>query len=400
MKRSLRRTCSLALTILWVAAWPGYGAAGDFFPPSENEGGWRRLVPLNSTAPTDREKAAVRETAGLDWDALLEAWKYSSSFGTRNSVLIIRHGWIAGEWRNYEQALGIASSTKSITGLVLAGVFDASDRGRIKKKIGIEDYAWNFLPASWGQAEPARKKIQLRHLLTMTSGLSPYDGPYKNIDYEAAIFAQKVEAPPGTEWAYASAPVDLLSYVVEDATGRKLGDFFNAEIGSRIGCAPIVFPEFNDHSGGSGGPGGGARFVARELARVVYLLLHGGAWERAGRREQIVSRARVAEFTSWAPSLQGAKWRQPNFASEPHANEFYGHLFWTNHTQQSLGPVVPRDAFYMSGWGRQACVVIPSLDLVAVRLGPVQKLNAVPDFYPEFFARLMAAIVDAPTAAR
>ena len=382
--------------ILFLAAGAASCGAKEYFPPAEAEGGWRSLVRLNTTTATAAEKAAVREQAGLDWDKLIEAWTFSSSFGTRNSVMIIRRGWVAGEWRNYEQALGIASSTKSLTGLTMAKLFDESDRGRLKKKVGIDDYAWKFLPASWGEAEPARKKIQIRHLLTMTSGLTPYDGPYKDVDYQAAVMAQTVEAPPGTLWAYASAPIDMMSYIVEDTSGRKLGDFFNDEITRPIGGARIVFPEFNGHSGGSGGPGGGAKYVARELARLGYLLLRGGAWERNGRREQIVSRERLAQFTSWAPWLKNATWKQPNFAFEPHANEFYGYTFWTNHTGQSLGAAVPRDAFYMSGWGRQCCVVIPSLDMVIVRLGPDEKLNRQPNFYREFFARVMAAVVDAP----
>ena len=391
--------CAAASLLLFLAA-ARLGAA-EYFPPSEAAGGWRTLAPLNAATLTAQEKAAIRAQAGIDWDKLIAAWNYSSSFGTRNSVIVIRHGWVAGEWRNYEQALGIASCTKSLTSLALAKVFDASDGGRLKKRIALDDEAWRFIPAAWSDADPARKRIQLRHMLTMTSGLTPYDGPYKDIDYAATIFAQKVAAAPGTVWAYASAPVDLLSHVVEDVTGRKLGDFFNEEIGSKIGCARIVFPEFNGHSGGSGGPGGGARFVTRELARVGYLLRHGGAWEREGRREQVISRERVAQFTSWAPwlnELPGEHPRDPKI--EPRPPTIYGYLFWTNRTGQSLGPSVPRDAFYMSGWGKQCCAVIPSLDLVVVRLGADERLNKHPEFFREFFARVIAAVVDAPVAAR
>jgi CubicO group peptidase (beta-lactamase class C family) len=395
-KRRLRLVNGLfGAAVLSVAAQASAG--GPYFPPPESEGGWRSLVKLNSTAPTAQEKAAIRERAGFDWDELIKAWDFSSSFGTRNSVVIIRRGWIAGEWRSYEQALGVASCTKSITALTMARIFDESDRGRLKKKIEINDPAWKFIPIAWSEAEPARKEIQIRHMLTMTSGLTPYDGPYKDIDYAATIFAQKVVAPPGTVWAYASAPVDLLSYVTEDVTGAKLGDYFNDAIGARIGSARIQFPEFNSHSGASGGPGGGARFVARELARLGYLLLRGGAWERDGRSEQVISRARVEQFTSWASwlnPLPGEHPRDPKI--EPRPPAIYGHLFWTNHTGQSLGPAVPRDAFYMSGWGKQCCVVIPSLDLVVVRLGADDRLNQQPEFYREFFARIMKSIVDAP----
>jgi hypothetical protein len=84
----------------------------------------------------------------------------------------------------------------------------------------------------------------------------------------------------------------------------------------------------------------------------------------------------------------------PNFAFEPHANQFYAYLFWMNHAQQSLGKAVPRDTFYLSGWGKQACFVIPSLDMVVVRLGSHAKLNEHPEFYREFLFRLMATVSD------
>jgi hypothetical protein len=57
---------------------------------------------------------------------------------------------------------------------------------------------------------------------------------------------------------------------------------------------------------------------------------------------------------------------------------------------------VPRDAVYMSGWGKQACFVVPSLDLVVVRVGSDRKLNEHPEFYSELWKRLMAAVLDRP----
>lgn len=43
--------------------------------------------------------------------------------------------------------------------------------------------------------------------------------------------------------------IDMLSYIIEDVTGRTLAEFFNQEIGSVIGTSTIVFPPI-------GGPGG------------------------------------------------------------------------------------------------------------------------------------------------
>jgi CubicO group peptidase (beta-lactamase class C family) len=369
-------------------------AVGDvYYPPPESKGGWRALVAANK-APAEEEKKKLRDTAGIDWDKLRQTWKYCEGFGGPNSLLVIRRGWIVGEWHDFTNPRGVASCSKSLTALAMATLFDLSDAGKLPKKVAIDDEAWRFLPAKWAEAEPARKQIRLRHLLTMTSGLTPYDGPYKD-DYEEKIFAQTIEAPPGTVWAYASVPVDLLGLVIENVTGRTQEEFFNEHINAAIGAVPVTWGKYNGHTGSSGGPEGGARFPARELARVGYMVLHEGAWERDGKKEQVISAARVREFTQWAPFLEKTKWRQPNFAREPEANRFYGHLWWTNHTGQALGEAAPRDAVYMSGWGKQACFVVPSLDLVVVRLGPNRKLNEHPEYYRELWKRLRAALTDA-----
>jgi CubicO group peptidase (beta-lactamase class C family) len=363
----------------------------NYFPPPETEGGWRALVRVNET-PTAAQKADIRARAGLDWDRLAEAQRFCAGFGGNQSFLVIRHGWIAAEWNDLAAPRGIASCTKSLTALAMARLFDLSDAGQLPRRIAITDEAWRFLPAAWAEAEPARKRIQLRHLLTMTSGLTPYDGPYRE-QYETLIHAQTVEAPPGTVWAYASVPVDLLSLVIENVTGRTQEEFFHAEIGSRIGGARMQWGRFGDHTGGSGGPQGGARFTARELARVGWLVLHDGVWERDGRREQVISAARLREFTRQADWLLACQWRQPNFAREPHGHQTYSHLWWNNRTGQTLGEAVPRDAIYMSGFGKQICALIPSLDLIVARLGANRALNDRSDYYHELFARIMAAVV-------
>jgi hypothetical protein len=246
-------------------------ATQAYFPPSEAQGGWRSPAPVNEE-PTEEQKASIRATTGLDWDGLHEVWRYCTRFDGEHSVLVIRHGWIAGEWRNYARPeKGICSCSKALTGLAMARLFDMSDAGLLHKRIHIDDEAWRFLPAAWGEAEPARRRITLRHMLTMTSGLTPWDGPGQG-DHMARIFGQTVEAAPGTVWAYSNVPVDCLSLLIEDVTGRTLEQFFNEEIHPAIGAAPSRWNHFEGHSYGSGG----AFYEPRELARVGYLVLHGG----------------------------------------------------------------------------------------------------------------------------
>ena len=152
--------------------------------------------------------------------------------------------------------------------------------------------------------------------------------------------------------------------------------------------------EFGGHTCGSGGVKGGARYLPRDLARLGYLVLRDGVWEAEGRREQVISTARLREFTRHAPWLDRARHREPNFAFEPDAQLNYGYLWWTNHNGENLGPAAPRDIVYMSGWGKQACFVAPELDMVVVRLGPEKMLNEHPEFYKELWTRLMTAVTE------
>jgi CubicO group peptidase (beta-lactamase class C family) len=368
----------------------------DYFPPPETQGGWRSLVAANEN-PSAEQKDRIRQSAGFEWDRLREAWEYSKSFGGPSAVVIVRHGWIAGEWFTDRNKRGIASCTKSLTALAMARLCELSAAGKTKKPISFDDAAWKYLPISWSEAEPRRKKILIRHLLTMSSGLDPYDGPYQDLNgYRDLILSRKVEAEPGKVWAYASAPVDLMSLIVEDVTGQLMGDFFNEQISQPIGSAPIEFPKFRNHSGGSGGPQGGARVTPRDLARLGYLLLNEGRWRDDAGGKQVFAPETVKQVTRWAPQLESATLRVPQLGSpgKENAQLDYGYLFWTNRIQLRLGKMVPADAYYMSGWGKQICCVIPSLDMVVVRLGPHRGLNDHQEYYSEFLSRIVKAVAE------
>ena len=89
---------------------------------------------------------------------------------------------------------------------------------------------------------------------------------------------------------------------------------------------------------------------ARDWARLGQLYLQRGTWQ--GR--QLLSE-RFEEFV------------QPPAAVAWKHDPYYGGFFCTNAT--GLIPDAPRDTFWMSGGGRQRTLVVPSRDMVIVRLG-------------------------------
>ena len=77
----LRRCVGLCLVVLastplltWAGDQPGV-ALSDYFPPQEEQGGWRTLLPAEGE-PDDSQKARIREVGGVDWDTLKAAWDH------------------------------------------------------------------------------------------------------------------------------------------------------------------------------------------------------------------------------------------------------------------------------------------------------------------------------------
>lgn len=347
-------------------------AAAAYYPPPEASGGWRRLLPINTT-PTAQQKANIRTLAGLDWDILKQSWDATSQYG--GAFLVIRHGYIAAEWGS-TGALLAASCTKTITSLGVHRMFQLSADGALATPIGPEDFAYRYLPATWGQ-DATRRTIRIRHLLTMASGLEPDDSPPSPASgtaaYEQKLLAPPVRSAPGVEWIYASLPVDVMSLVTENATGLRLGEFWQQQIGATIGVRSLTWGALGTHSYASAY----ASLTARDLARIAYLLMWRGNWNGT----QLVSGDRIDAMTQWDPTLEGVVYGpQIKFPTDPDTPSRYGRLTWTNRTASPyVGEGVPADAFYCAGFRTNFFLAVPSEDLIVVRLqnGPTPWSDAV-----------------------
>jgi len=139
--------------------------------------------------PTQQWRACRPEAVGADSHKLLAVYDYAANakFHTE-ALLVARRGYIVGETylndfardqRHYSYSVA-----KSFTGTVV-GI--AIDEGLL---CGVEQPVYTYFP-QWQQAEtdPRKRLITVRHLLTMTSGLTwneddYYDDPSLNDAYE------------------------------------------------------------------------------------------------------------------------------------------------------------------------------------------------------------------------
>jgi serine-type D-Ala-D-Ala carboxypeptidase/endopeptidase len=122
-------------------------------------------------------------------------------------------------------ALEIGSVTKTMTGMVLAGLVSAG-------KVGLDDPLERHLPKGTRVPSFQGQPIRLKHLTTHTSGLPglPARMPTRNLANPYADLSEKdllrslgdvtLAVAPGTRWDYSNFGVMVLSYALSRAAKR------------------------------------------------------------------------------------------------------------------------------------------------------------------------------------
>ena len=208
--------------------------------------------------------------------------------------------------------------------------------------------------AAWQQDE--RQQITWKHLLHMNSGLRWQEVYDQVSDAVIMLFdsdsigAYAMQMPseyrPNTHWEYSSGTTNILA----TAMRRYFPDndsyvrFPYDSLFYRIGMYSLVIE--TDASGAFVGSSYGWA-TARDWARIGQLYLQQGNW--AG--EQLLDSAWVDFVQQPAPNAQG----------------IYGGHFWLN--QGGRFPDLPADLYSLDGFQGQKVFIIPSKELVIVRLG-------------------------------
>ncbi|MDX1407405.1 MAG: serine hydrolase, partial [Saprospiraceae bacterium] len=295
---------------------------------------------------THIDKARVNEAIDLAFDppeALTAAF------------LIVHHGQIIGErygaGANMQMQLESWSMGKSLTAtltgrMIHQGYFALDDPAPV---------------AAWQREGDPRAAITIRHLLQMSSGLhftahrDPEAGTYTEyldhfyiytgaVDAFAYSINRPLQFPVGTEGRYRNCDPLALGYIMRQQLQDAYWTYPQEELLDKIGIRRQVLE--TDPYGNfllTGYDYG----TARNWARLGLLYLNDGIWEG----ERLLQEG-FAEFVSTpAPA-----WDEP----------VYGGLFWLNRSGEGG---LPPDTYYMAGAGGQRTIIVPSLDLVIVRMG-------------------------------
>lgn len=350
----------------------------SYFPPPESKGGWRSLLPEKGD-PDAAAKTKIKETTGVDYDKLMTAWEYNAAAEGATGLLVIRKGHIVGEWYKdckRDTAFNIYSSSKAYTSLAFGILLDDSDKGKLPggKKLTLDTKVCNeeWLPESLPLPDPRKADITVRHLLNMVSGIGseavPMEAPFEwSLGKDEKSPFAKLKGEPGTVFNYSNAGVAHLVLVFKKASGEDLFPFMKKRVLDPIGVEKVTWTQI----GGSGKLGplsqgySGVNTTAREHARFCTLALHKGDW--AGK--QLVP-ASYYDF-AWA----GTKVKPE-----------YGAQWWV----QPRHPDAPKDLVQTAGARNNHGYVVPSLDLVVVRLGDGNKYPK--GFEQELVKKVMEAV--------
>jgi len=295
---------------------------------------WQNHPKLAATAIS----AAERETIeALNPAAFLVAW---------GDTVIYEEYW--GE-HNADRISNSFSMAKSIISLLI-GV--ALDEGKIKS---IDEPVANYLP----EFADEKKNITIRHILTMSSGLSwseSYISPFCDVaelyydtdDRDLALNRRVIEEEPGKTFRYKSGDTQVLMYILQAATGVSAAQYASEKLWQKMGAeSEAMWSLAGDETSAE------KAFccfyaTSRDFLRLGKLVNHKGNWNG----EQLVSASYVQEFCKPAPLIK----------ANGKPNQLYGFQYW-------VYTGLPYEVTYFRGISGQYIISIPSKDLVIVRTG-------------------------------
>ncbi|MEI1246473.1 serine hydrolase domain-containing protein [Rhizobium aouanii] len=313
--------------------------AVPFDPPAKMETNDALWPQGEGVGDSDGKIAAVLADAGLAGPAM-------------RAVVVVRDGRIVAE----AYAPGFSAKTPLI-GWSMTKTVNAAILGRLMLdgKVSFDD---DHLLAQW--KDDARAKIKVSDLLGMESGLA-FNENYGDVaDVTRMLYLDPdmvslpahapVEAAPGKRFRYSSGTAVLLSRIWMDRVGNAQAAFAypHDALFAPLGMTSAVF-ELDAR-----GTFAGSSYLyatARDWARFGQFLLQDGVWN--GRRllpEGFVGAMRTPTAASNGRYTQGQAWLAPGGGS-------------------SAAFGLPEDTFWLTGHDGQSMAIVPSANLVVVRLG-------------------------------
>jgi CubicO group peptidase (beta-lactamase class C family) len=274
--------------------------------------------------------------------ARLSAWLRDDKLDVR-SLLVVKDDKLVFE--RYSDGLGrdhnyeLYSVTKTVSSLLFGIV---AGEGKIRPSDKIADWIVKARP-EFESTLADKRGIELRHLLSMSSGLSYQQTEGTDPLYYAApdrlqvALTTTARLPPEQTFEYTDVNPVLVGTAIATAAGASEDRLAEERL-----FRPLQMKNYHwtgaDKTGSVSG-GWGLRLRAVDMAKLGLVMLHGGAWQ--GR--QIVPRSWIEQMTT------------PSAAAKD-----YGYYCWINHivdTEREFGAM---------GFKGQFITVLPDENAVVV----------------------------------
>ena len=285
-----------------------------------------------------------------------------------------------GEGIDIHTPLESWSMTKSLTGTLMGVLIE---QGTYE--------LWQSAPVpEWQEPGDPRQEIRIGDIMRMSSGIK-INAP-SDPDYDSDIYADHYylytatsnsyewaatrpqEWPPNTIGRYRNTDPVLTSYLIRlgvEGRGQDYHSFPQHDLFDKIGIRDGLIE--TDPQGNFLGQGL-AFMPARDWARLGNLYLQDGVWDG----ERILPEGYVEYASTLAPT----------WVSDGRL-QYGGAFFWVN-GQGSQG--LPESAYSMRGAGGQSTTIIPTHDLVVVRLGKYTGSGPGGQALNQAFGLLMEAV--------
>jgi CubicO group peptidase (beta-lactamase class C family) len=248
----------------------------------------------------------------------------------------------------------LRSITKSVVS-ALVGI--AHGEGKIES---LDQPLTRWFPEYGDLDTPERRRVTVRHALSMTSGFDwnedvPYNDP-RNDEIRMTRDSQPLRyalarpflVEPGSDFKYNGGLTQVLAAVLERATKMSLEDYARMKLFEPLGITDV---EWVGSLAGMPAAASGLRMRARDLAKFGSLFLNGGKW----KGKQVIP-------ADWVDISTRRHFR---FRSQPGPNSSgqfgYGFFWWYSCYPSSAGLIEARTAV---GNGQQRIFVLPTLNTV------------------------------------
>jgi len=326
----------------------------------------RQLTPTEIVEGSASFELPVADVADktIVTDALADAEAYASQFDSY-ALVVVHKGVIQTEWYAEGFDKDTLTQSQSMHKSFLAMLVGAAISEALITS--VDEPVSKYLPA-W--RDDPRGTITVKQMLEMSSGLSQYAFSLNPLSDEfqwlfgtdmvpIILKTPMADWSPGDRFDYNNINSEVLGLILQEATGKRYAEYLSEKIWQPIGAQD-----------------GRVWLDAREGQAHTSCCLYARPrdWAKVGMmlgNKGVINNRRVLRQS----------WIEQMITPSPRS-DWYGYQIWLGYNDlpvppnpdmpelAELRPFDSRDTFYLAGRGGQYIYVVPSQDLVIVRMGP------------------------------